>query len=84
MEFDKSIEIYPLVTVFGKRADCKFELKEYQGAIDDYTEAINRIPSIPNKKAFSEYYRKRGEAKVLLNLPDEASLDFIEADKLLK
>jgi len=84
LDYDKSIEIYPLVSVFSKRADCKFNLKDYQNAIEDYTEAINRMPSIPNKKVFSEYYRKRGEIKNQLNLSDDAHLDFIEADKLLQ
>lgn len=84
LEYNKSIEIYPLVTVFGKRADCKLKLKDYSGAIDDYTDAISKMPSIPNKKAFSEYYRKRGEAKFALNLSNDASLDFMEANELLK
>jgi tetratricopeptide (TPR) repeat protein len=83
IEYSKSIEIYPMVSTFGKRADAKIRLENYEGAIFDYTEAINRMPDIPNRIAFANYYRNRGEAKLVLNLTKEAQLDFLEADKLI-
>jgi len=82
IEYTKAIEKYPFVTAFEKRGNAKLKTKDYKGAIADYSEAIDRMPAIPNKNKFADIYTLRGEAKKMLDLTNEAQLDFIEADKL--
>lgn len=58
------------------RAQCKFELEDYRGAISDYSKAIELLP---NEKVA---YYNRGLAKYNLNQLDSACLDWSKAGEL--
>jgi len=60
---------------YSGRADAKYFLKQYDGAIADYTEAINRVPS------FGRYYF-RGRAYTFSKKFDLAAADFTRAISL--
>jgi len=81
-DFSRAIELYPLNTVYGKRAEVKTKLQDFEGAILDYTAAIKMMPDIPNKLLFASFYRKRAELNKKLGLHNEAQLDTLEAEKL--
>jgi tetratricopeptide (TPR) repeat protein len=58
---DKTIKLFPIYDTYYKRGELKAELKDYFGAVKDYTEAI----SFETKK--SDTYFQRGSARQELN-----------------
>lgn len=72
--------------VYNSRGLSKFDIKDYQGAIADFTKAIELIPNDD-----SAYYY-RGLCKLMLNEKNSACLDFnkakefgnLEVDKMIK
>jgi tetratricopeptide (TPR) repeat protein len=72
----KNIGKYPLSTAYYCRAECRIMLKDFSGAIDDNTSAIQLNPSD------YEYYFSRGEAKELMNDIEGAIIDFTKVISL--
>ena len=63
-------------TDWFKRATAKYELKDYQGAIADYTKAIELNPD------YAQAYNKRGFAYLMLGPKSKAQADFKRAIEL--
>ncbi len=56
--------------------NTKYELKDYKGAIQDYTKAIELNPNHANA------YNNRGLAKIFLEQKDDGCLDLSKAGEL--
>jgi tetratricopeptide (TPR) repeat protein len=65
----KSLQYY-------SRGNCKKLLKDYKGAIADFTKAIKYNPN------FAEAYFRRADIKTILNDNESASLDYVKAIEL--
>ena len=63
-----------------KSGDAKFDAGDFEGSINDYTEAVNFNPA--DKSQLAEAYRDRGFAKNKLGRREEAIADFDEAIRL--
>ena len=63
-------------TDWFKRATAKYELKDYRGAIADYTKAIELKPD------YAQAYNKRGFAYLMLGPKSKAQADFKRAIEL--
>lgn len=65
---------YPFIySAFFNRGEIRFELKDYQGAITDYTQAILMKPD------FATPYTKRGNVRTILGDKQGAAQDFQQA-----
>lgn len=63
---------------FAPRAEAKRLLTDYQGAIEDYNEAIKNEPTV------ADYYFNRGSVYQLLSFADSACKDFAKASSMGK
>ena len=63
-------------TGWFKSATAKYKRKDYQGAIADYTKAIELSPD------FTQAYHKRGVAYLMLGPKSKARADFKRAIEL--
>ncbi len=61
---------------YFKSGNTKYDLKDYKGAIQDYTKAIELNPK------YADAYYNRGIAKIELGQKDNGCLDFSKAGEL--
>ena len=61
---------------YSNRGLSKANLQDYQGAIEDYTKAIELNPN------YSKAYNNRGNSKLKLNQKNSACSDFNKAKEL--
>jgi uncharacterized protein (TIGR02145 family) len=74
----KAKEYEPTAQDYYNKGTTKNNAKDYNGAIEEYTKAINLSPD-----SFLCYY-SRGNAKAWLNKWDEAKIDFEKSWKLIQ
>ena len=70
LDFDLAIDIQPTGTIYYNRAFAKSEVKDFNGAIEDYNKAIEL------KHRIVEAYFERGFCKDQLNNPEGAIADY--------
>lgn len=75
-DFNRAIELHPNESSYNARADVKFELSDYRGAINDITNAIEFNP----KKGKS--YCRRGSAKLRIGQTESGCMDYSQAGEL--
>lgn len=75
-----SIPIQSLARSYFARADCRFEIGDYLGSIDDYTEGIN----LDHDNQYPEAYNNRGECRFAIQQYHEALSDFEHAREEMK
>lgn len=79
-EYNKSIDLYPMKgEVYYDRGNARAEMKDYLGAIDDFTNALKYL--IDDVDKWKAYY-VRGRAKAEISDLQGAIVDFTEAIKL--
>ncbi len=79
--YSKSIIYFPSYSgVYSRRAAAKIELKDYEGAIEDYSHYISlELNEESPSMLLYVIYELRGKAKLKLGLIKEAEKDFLEA-----
>lgn len=63
----------------GRAVFRGYQLKDYAGAAEDFTEAINRLPASLGDRDRAYYYSERGSCLYLTNKPGEALADLQKA-----
>jgi tetratricopeptide (TPR) repeat protein len=79
--YTKLFEIKNDYSVLGERGKVKSILKDYEGAINDYNQAINVDP---NSTSVLLCYKYRGDAKTTLNDYKGAISDYAKAISIIK
>lgn len=74
--FNKALETDADILIYGFRGQAKFGMEDYEGAVADFTLAIDFEPDEPF------YYQQRGECLFFLGRAEEALTDFKTAQEL--
>ena len=83
LDCTKAISIAPSsVELYGRRGDIRTAQANYEGAVDDYTQAIELNASAGNEQQNQSLYFRRFEAFGKLNRPEEALADMERARSL--
>jgi tetratricopeptide (TPR) repeat protein len=91
-EYTEAIKKHPCVSAFAKRGEAKQKLEDYEGAIIDFTSAIEIIQANPkllksgvynlSKYNVARIYKNRAESKRALGMITEAQADFNEFERI--
>lgn len=77
--YSSSIEIEPIAATHFKRGNCRFEIGDYDGAVEDYTQAIR----LDRESNYPSAYNNRGECRFILGHFQPALADFRHAKEVM-